>query len=225
MVDKPRDKIKGKLVEKYILHGEKKAYKMGKNRSLIPAKTKTCSSRKCWYQLPDIAPSRILWQKAFDIYHRHYLVNHEVPANQRFYHIYSEHAKDIEIVAAFLNSPLVSLYLEFQRAIMGLGAIEATVEEVKQTLVINPKVVKASTRSRLAKELSRLGQREVRSIFDEFGASSPEEASLDKIKPDRRELDKIIMGEILGLSDEEQLEVYRAVVDLVKSRIGRAKSI
>lgn len=30
--------------------------------------------------------------------------------------------------------------------------------------------------------------------------------------------------EILGLTGEEQLEVYRAVVDLVKSRIEKAKS-
>jgi len=37
-------------------------------------------------------------------------------------------------------------------------------------------------------------------------------------------LDKIIMGEILGLTEEEQLEVYRAVIDLVKSRIEKAKS-
>ena len=62
------------------------------------------------------------------------------------------------------------------------------------------------------------------SIFSELGASSPEEVSLDKVKPDRRELDRIVMGEILGLTDDEQLEVYRAVVDLVKSRIERAKS-
>jgi hypothetical protein len=32
------------------------------------------------------------------------------------------------------------------------------------------------------------------------------------------------MGEILGLTDEEQLEVYRAVMDLVKSRIEKARS-
>ncbi|MCX8083272.1 MAG: hypothetical protein N3D17_07835, partial [bacterium] len=40
-----------------------------------------------------------------------------------------------------------------------------------------------------------------------------------------RELDKIIMGEILGLTEDEQLEVYRTVVDLVKSRIEKAKSV
>jgi len=64
----------------------------------------------------------------------------------------------------------------------------------------------------------------VESIFKELGASTPVEISLDKIKPDRRELDKTTMGEMLGLTDEEQLEVYRAAVDLVKSRIEKARS-
>ena len=65
---------------------------------------------------------------------------------------------------------------------------------------------------------------EIVTVFSELGADSPAEVSLDKVKPDRRELDKIIMGEILGLTDEEQLEVYRAVIDLVKSRLEKAKS-
>jgi len=63
------------------------------------------------------------------------------------------------------------------------------------------------------------------SIFKEIGASSRKEVSLAKTRPDRRELDKIVMGDILGLTDEEQLEVYRAVVDLVKSRIDIANSV
>jgi len=66
--------------------------------------------------------------------------------------------------------------------------------------------------------------RAVGTVFTELGASSSGEVSFDKVKPDRRELDKIIMGDILGLTDEEQLEVYRSVVDLVKSRIEKAKS-
>jgi len=223
-VNEPREKIKGKLVEKYIHHGEKKAYKMGKGRSLIPARTETCSSRKHWYQLPEIKPSQILWQKAFDVYYRHYIVSVPILANQRFYPIYANEVGDIETICAFLNSPIVLLYLEFQRSIMGQGAIEATVQEVKQTLVVDPKVIESSTKDKLIKALKILGNREIGSVFDELGASTPEEVSLDKVKPDRRELDKIIMGEILGLTDEEQLEVYRAVIDLVKSRIEKAKS-
>jgi len=73
--------------------------------------------------------------------------------------------------------------------------------------------------------LAIINDRFTGSIFDELGASSPEEVSLDKVKPDRRELDKIVMGDILGLTDEEQLEVYQAVVDLVKSRIEKSKSV
>lgn len=34
-----------------------------------------------------------------------------------------------------------------------------------------------------------------------------------------------MMGEILGLTEEEQLEVYKAVVDLVKSRLEKAESV
>ena len=68
-------------------------------------------------------------------------------------------------------------------------------------------------------------ERDIISIFDELGSSSPESVTLETVKPDRRELDRIIMGDILGLTEDEQLEVYRAVIDLVKSRIARAKSL
>ena len=33
------------------------------------------------------------------------------------------------------------------------------------------------------------------------------------------------MGEILGLTDEEQLNVYRAVVNIVNARLEKAKSL
>ncbi|MBI4745813.1 MAG: hypothetical protein HY786_04560, partial [Deltaproteobacteria bacterium] len=66
---------------------------------------------------------------------------------------------------------------------------------------------------------------EVNSIFEDLDANAPDEVRLDKINPARRELDKIIMGDILGLTADEQLKVYRAVVDLVKSRIEKAKSV
>jgi len=72
--------------------------------------------------------------------------------------------------------------------------------------------------------LSKLAKRPVLSVFSEFGANSPSEVSLERVKPDRRELDRLIMGDILGLTEEEQVEVYRAIVDLVKSRIEKAQS-
>jgi len=41
--------------------------------------------------------------------------------------------------------------------------------------------------------------------------------------PDKKELDKIVF-EVLGLTEKEHLEVYRAVLELVKNRLLKAKS-
>ena len=38
-------------------------------------------------------------------------------------------------------------------------------------------------------------------------------------------MDKIVIQDILGLSEAEHLEIYRAVVDLVRSRLDKAKSV
>jgi hypothetical protein len=62
------------------------------------------------------------------------------------------------------------------------------------------------------------------SIFDDLGTTDPAQVSFEKILPQRRALDRIVRGEILGLSVEEQLDVYRAVVDVVGARLERAKS-
>ncbi len=57
--------------------------------------------------------------------------------------------------------------------------------------------------------------------MDEIRETTPGQVTITE---SRKQIDEIVMGEILGLTDEEQLEVYRAVVDLVKSRIEKAKS-
>jgi hypothetical protein len=103
---------------------------------------------------------------------------------------------------------------------LGEGALDNMTYEAASMFVLDVKK-EFTGDGRVFKELMH---RPAETVFMELGASSPEEVSFDKVKPDRRELDKIIMGDILGLTDEEQLDVYRAVVDLVKSRIKKAKS-
>jgi hypothetical protein len=90
--------------------------------------------------------------------------------------------------------------------------------------VLNPQIVSKVQVEKINATFNNLLSRSIGSVFDELGASTPVSISLDKVKSDRHELDKIIMGDILGLTEDEQLEVYRAVVDLVRSRIEKAKS-
>lgn len=42
--------------------------------------------------------------------------------------------------------------------------------------------------------------------------------------PERWALDEVVF-DVLGLTDAERLEVYRAVVDLVKNRLTKARSV
>jgi len=42
--------------------------------------------------------------------------------------------------------------------------------------------------------------------------------------PDRFELDSVVF-DVLGLTEGERLAVYRAVVELVKNRLVKAKSV
>jgi hypothetical protein len=121
----------------------------------------------------------------------------------------------------YLNSTLPILIVElFGRVNLGEGALDNMTYEAASMSVLDVKKEFAGD-SRIFRELMH---RPLETVFVELGASSLGEVSFDKVRPDRRELDKIIMGDILGLTDEEQLEVYRAVVDLVSSRIEKAKS-
>ncbi len=69
-----------------------------------------------------------------------------------------------------------------------------------------------------------MSERSIGSIFEEIGAEKLEDVSLEKIRLDRKELDDIIF-DLLGLSTEDRLNVYRAILDLVSRRITKAKDI
>jgi hypothetical protein len=126
-----------------------------------------------------------------------------------------------------LNSTFTKLFQEIDSYLL-TGAINVAKMDtwsVESFKVLNSSNIPRNIKNKIIEAFNKLKIRPIEHILKEIGANSPEEVSLAKVKPDRRELDKIVMGEILGLSEEEQLEVYRAVVDLVKSRIEKAGSV
>jgi hypothetical protein len=211
LIHKDKEDLKGKNVLKYIEWGEKKNFD----------KRPTCKSRKRWYELPEItAPilcmmtirdRHIFWYNPMNCY-----------IDARLYGIKPRHVSE-KVLLSILNSTLTYFFTELYSRNYGGGGgpIDVKVYEYANMLILDTKLI-SDGRTKIIKNFL---SSEIGTIFEEIGTPTPEEASLDKVKPERRELDKIIMGEILGLTDEEQLEVYKAVVDLVKSRIERAKSV
>jgi hypothetical protein len=222
MIHKDKKELRGTNVLRYIKEGEAKGYH----------KRPTCASRQRWYDLGTQKPPDMIWFKAFNdrVFCPVNILHHQ--SSDRFYAIYSKEDAYVEMLSYGLNCTLSHLIVEiWGRVNLGEGALDNMTYEAATMFTLNPeKMIKeikyrnSDTGLQLQNAFQNLSSRPADSIFSELGASSPEEVSLDKVKPDRRELDKIVMGEILGLSDEEQIEVYRAVIDLVKSRLEKAKS-
>lgn len=221
VVDTPRRKLHGTLIQSYIDHGEQAPYAMGKRRMQIPSLTRTCRNRQQWYTLPRRRAGQLLFQKAIYDCHRHYYSPDEVLVNQRFYYIHPHRLEDVVPLACILNSSLTAIWLETQRAALGLGAIEATVAEVKQLIIPDPRPLNATEQKTIHAALNKLGSRAIGSIFDEYGDprvmnSAPNE--------DRLALEHAVLCTI-ARTDERTVEKLLACLPrLTASRLRKASS-
>jgi len=215
---KDKQEIKGTKLLKYIQDGERKGFH----------RRPTCASRgadswyclgKGWGYAPLIFPAKV--GERMPVF-----LNDDVFEDKKLYGVTPRDSQDKFILAALLNCTISRLFIEFTcRQLTGAQAIaDIDVVVVEKLAIPDPRKLSSRVRATLESSFHKLCETPCKSIFAELGTSSPPEVSLDMVKPDRRELDKIIMGEILGLTDDEQLEVYRAVIDLVKSRLEKAKS-
>jgi hypothetical protein len=216
----------------YIQWGEKQGYQ----------ERPTCRSREWWWNVGARPISDALYiyvqgERCF------------VPANGIAYpdcNLFDVYSINIPayMLSLLMTSSQFSLALELGGRVMGGGALKVQVYELEHSLIVKPSLIPPSQRARLISAFERLAQREVRSIFEELGFAicrergcqnpehpyefvNPKALTLEQVRkasPDRFELDSVVF-DILGLTDEERLEVYQAVADLVKSRLTKAKSV
>jgi hypothetical protein len=218
----------------YIQWGEKQGYQ----------ERPTCRSREWWWDVGERQMSDVLY--SYMLGERHLVpVNRIAYADCNLFDLYSKKAPAY-LLTLLMTSPLFRLLLELRgREMTGaLTVLKVQVYELEPTLILNPLLIPPSQRARLISAFERLAQREVRSIFEELGFAicrergcqnpehpyefvNPKALTLEQVRkasPDRFELDSVVF-DILGLTDEERLEVYKAVADLVKSRLTKARSV
>jgi type I restriction-modification system DNA methylase subunit len=213
---KTRDELAGTGLLKYIESGERKGF----------SRRPTCAARNPWYDLasgwapaPLVFPAKVGERMPV-------LVNAGVLEDKKFYGIVPGRQKDCRLIAALMNSTLSRFFIEFScRQLTGAQAIaDVDVAVVESLPIPDPGKLPAGVRRNLRKAFADLATTEAESVFREV-AASPDEVALDKVKPARRRLDEIVMGEVLGLDERQQMEVYRSLVDLVRSRLDRADSV
>ena len=202
LVHKNRDELKGTHLLSYIKEGERKGFH----------KRPTCESRKKWWDLGRRRQALLNVNYLINDVGRAYIGKYW--ASDDFQEIHTE--KKIEV---FLNSSIFWLFQNIEgRTSFGGGLLKIQTYEFKNLLVVIPN-------DKAIELFKKLSTRQINSVFEEIGANTSDEVSMSKIKPDRHILDSVIMGNILGLTELEQIEVYKSVIDLVRSRLERAKSV
>jgi type I restriction enzyme M protein len=213
---KEKEQLRNKSILKYINKGEKAGFQ---NRP-------TCKSRNPWYALgkdweyaPLIFPAKVGERMPV-------LRNENIYEDKKFYGIFPKNKKEINLLGGLLNSTITRLFTEFSaRQLTGAQAIaDIDVKVVEQLPVIDLKTISEKTKKKIVSAYKKLLNEEAEGIFEEI-SSDPEQIGLDKIKPVRRELDKVVMEEVYNLNEEQQIKVYAAVVDMVKSRLERSDSV
>jgi methylase of polypeptide subunit release factors len=215
LIHKDKEELRGTNVLKYIEWGEEQRFH----------ERPTCASKQRWYELYKVEAD-ILSKRFIDKNFSFTLNPAKVAVGDTFFCIHLKYASFIDVIAGILNSTLYSLMVEiYGRTVMGQGVLLLYGPEIGPMPIFDPSKLTQEQSDKIRKCLKTLSNRKPTTIFKEINAENSSEISINKVNYDRRELDKILMEEILGLTEKEQLEVYRAVIDLVRARIEKAKTV
>lgn len=211
MIHKDRQALKGTRVLEYIKEGEEKGYHT----------RPTCASRKNWWDLGEQKPPSLLWFKAFNERVVFPLNSIKAFVSDRFYCIYPNDNSEKEKLSVVLNSSLLFLFVElWGRVNLGEGALDNMTYEAASVYIPNPDLFRTD-----GIDISDFLRKEIGSVFTEIGAEKENEVKLELVDSIRRQIDEYLIMKVLSFNQDELIAVYRAVVDLARSRLARAKSV
>ena len=215
LVHKDKKELKRTNILKYIEWGEEQKYH----------KRPTCESREKWYELYKVEAD-ILSKRFIDKNFSFTINPSKVAVGDTFFCIHLKDPSYMEVIAGIFNSTLYSLMVEiYGRTVMGQGVLLLYGPEIGPMPIFDPSKLTQEQINKIKECFKTILKRNTATIFEELKAKNSSEISINRITLDRRELDRHIIEGILGLTEKEQLEVYKAVIDLVKARIERAKTV
>ena len=203
-----RDELTGSLALKYIRSGERSGYDS----------RPSCAAREPWYSVangrrpaPLIFPSKVgeRWLVALN--------RAGVFEDKKLYGIFPARGVSALALAALLNSTWARYYAEITcRQMTGAQAIaDIDVAVAEQIMIPDPRTLSPGIKKKLEATVLELSRRPVGSVFEEIK------------HPDRRRLDALTL-ETIGFTQKSERdavldELYNAVTDLVRARIGKGR--
>ena len=240
-VDISKEELNKYIVADYISYGEVTNYP-SRSGGGIPSKRPTCAVRGDeWYRFNTSSATKI---KGFMFKLRrdkHFVATNQIGAigDDALYEIHTEE----NCVVPLLNSTIIAFLLENIGRVPGGGSgpLAIMVFEAKELPILNPYILTNSQRKRLLSAFDKMINFDIKSIFEELGFKLCKNRScnniehpyefinskkliLNDILPERRDLDNIVF-EVIGMTEKEQIQVYRSLVDMVKNRLVKARSL
>jgi hypothetical protein len=183
MIHKDKKDLKGTNVLKYIRDGESKGYHT----------RPTCDSRERWYDLGKREPGTLLI--AMIQAYRHivfYNPSKVFPDHNLFEVLISDgdRPRKENLLTAYLSSLPTMLAKELVGRSYGGGSGPLKLEgiDIERIPVLQLGQISDSEKASVLAKFKAFQGNSLEDTFSELGASTPDDVSLDKVKPDRREL-------------------------------------
>ena len=189
--------LSGTAALEYIEWGESQGYHQ----------RPSCRGRTRWYDLGQWSYPDMLWSDAYNVRFGCFENAGDYLGDKRFFVI--EFKEENLTTRAYLNSTVIPLLIETEGiANLGEGVIYTNVYWLKTLPILKESHIPGE----IHQCYENIKTREILPIFDEIDQT------------DRCELDAIIF-DALGLTQGERDGVYEAVVNLVESRLRKARSL
>lgn len=211
-VTEKREDLQGTAVEQYLEIQE--AQEVDKRPALANKSSE-------WY-VQEIRTASLLHPYTVD--RRHFCCVNETTAcvDKRLVCIDPHDDFHTDFLFAFLNSTVGVFLKELHGTVRANGGLGTTVTTMKKFPVPDPSQLSTEQRRTLRVAAEQLKSESIQSIYSELGAKDPADVSIDAITSTRRAVDAVIMSDVLGLSRQTQLQLYRDVLQLVTNRVERS---
>lgn len=216
LVDKPKAKLNGTLVIKYIEYGEKETFG---GDTVVPQRS-SCKSRNLWYDVTGNTRGDVLWSMTHK--YRHIAPSNPelLICNHRLFAVRAKEKRFRSALSALLNSTLVAFFKHYYGRYAGMEHTLDT-EVVDVNMLPVPDLGKATSQQIEALEsgFAKMAGRQIDGFLEDAFLEMIPLNKLDSMKsaaatlprelkhPDRQELDKAVLR-LIGVPEAEVRNVF-----------------
>jgi hypothetical protein len=200
MCHRDKSELKGTAALEYIRWGEAQGYHQ----------RPSCRGRQRWWDVGLRDFGKVLWPMIHNDRPAVFWNGQGVAVDHNLFEILGEYP--FELWAFLVSSPQIIFRELFGRSNLGEGALKTEGIDIRKFEVIRPELIRSLGSERLEIPLEQMSRRATQPIGIEIH------------QPDRRALDEVVF-DVLGLTAGEREAVYEAVIELVRARLEKAKSL